>query len=113
MVISVRKDKDGTWIIPVKVQPKSAQDRVLPLSAEDIEVELKVSAPADKGEANAAVVALLAEQLNLPKSTVKIIKGTTTRQKQVALVVPWSPEACRSHLAQALSALPEWFQVQD
>jgi uncharacterized protein len=41
----------------------------------------RVSAAPEKGKANAALIALLAKTLDLPKSSVSLISGETSRKK--------------------------------
>ena len=74
--------------LTVRVTPRGGADRV-----DTIEVgpdgrplvRLRVrAAPAD-GEANAAVVRLLAKTLNLPRSAVSIARGDTARIKTVEI----------------------------
>lgn len=48
-------------------------------------VKVRVRAIADGGEANRAVMELLAKILGVPKAKVKILSGTTSRLKQVAV----------------------------
>ena len=48
-------------------------------------VKVRVRAIADGGEANRAVTELLAKVLGVPKARVKILSGTTSRLKQVAV----------------------------
>ena len=48
-------------------------------------VKVRVRAIADGGEANRAVVELLAKTLGVPKASVKILSGATSRLKQVAV----------------------------
>lgn len=48
-------------------------------------VNVRVRAIADGGEANRALVELLARALGVPKAGVKIVSGTTSRLKQVAV----------------------------
>ena len=48
-------------------------------------VKVRVRAIADGGEANRAVAELLAKTLGVPKARVKILSGTTSRLKQVAV----------------------------
>ncbi len=48
-------------------------------------VKVRVRAVADGGEANRAVVELLAKALGVPKARVKILSGATSRLKQVAV----------------------------
>ena len=48
-------------------------------------LKLSVRAPAHEGEANAAVVALLARALRLPKSALSVAAGHTSREKTIAI----------------------------
>jgi uncharacterized protein len=48
-------------------------------------VKVRVRAIADGGEANRAVMELLAKALGVPKTKVKILSGATSRLKQVAV----------------------------
>ena len=48
-------------------------------------VKVRVRAIADGGEANRAVTELLARALGVPKARVRILSGTTSRLKQVAV----------------------------
>ena len=47
--------------------------------------KLRVTAPADRGRANQAVVGLLAETAGLPRSAVSVVAGHGSRDKVVAL----------------------------
>lgn len=83
----------------------------MPMAESDTTLKLRVLAPPEKGEANAAVVALLAKALGIPKKQVSIARGETSREKQVAVTVPWSPEEWPHRLGAACLAPPEWFEV--
>jgi uncharacterized protein YggU (UPF0235/DUF167 family) len=48
-------------------------------------IKVRVRAIADGGEANRAVTELLAKALGVPKASVKILSGTTSRLKQVGV----------------------------
>ncbi|HMH60890.1 MAG TPA: DUF167 domain-containing protein [Bradyrhizobium sp.] len=48
-------------------------------------VKVRVRAIADGGEANRAVTELLAKALCVPKAKVRILAGTTSRLKQIAV----------------------------
>src|ERR1700721_4101075 len=48
-------------------------------------VKVRVRAIAEGGEANRAVMELLAKALGVPKAKVRILSGTTSRLKQVAV----------------------------
>ena len=70
-------------VIKVKVQPKSSGDRVVGLRNDVLRV--RVTAPPERGKANQSLVELLSTALKVPKSTVRIIKGHTSRDKWVAV----------------------------
>jgi uncharacterized protein YggU (UPF0235/DUF167 family) len=44
-----------------------------------------VSAPAEDGKANAAVIEALAKEFDVPKGAVKIVRGLTGRLKEVEI----------------------------
>jgi uncharacterized protein len=48
-------------------------------------VKLRVRAVAEGGEANRAVTGFLARALSVPKSSVRLVAGATSRLKQVAV----------------------------
>jgi uncharacterized protein (TIGR00251 family) len=48
-------------------------------------VKVRVRAIADGGEANRAVTELMANALGVPKASVRILSGTTSRLKQIAV----------------------------
>ena len=48
-------------------------------------VKVRVRAVADGGEANRAVTELLAKALGVPKASVRILSGTTSRLKHIAV----------------------------
>ena len=80
---------------PIRVQPKSSRDQVV--GYREGVLQLRVTAPPDKGRANAAVVSLLAESLGVAKSRVRIVRGQTSRDKLMT-VESLSPEDVRGTL---------------
>lgn len=67
--------------INLRVIPRAKQNKV----TKDVDGTLRVhitAAPVD-GAANAAVVRILAEYFDVPKSQIKIIRGETSRNKIV------------------------------
>jgi uncharacterized protein YggU (UPF0235/DUF167 family) len=79
-VLRTRIDAGGR--LAVKVTPGAREEAV---TLTDDAVLVKVRAPADKGAANEAVIALLAETLDLPRSRLMLLRGATARQKLFAV----------------------------
>jgi uncharacterized protein (TIGR00251 family) len=52
----------------------------------DGRLKLAVTAPPVDGEANAAVVELLARELGVPRAAVEVVAGATSRRKTVRVV---------------------------
>ena len=76
-------------ILRVRVQTKASRSRVVGFqesgpqatgSKEGV-LHLRVTAPPEGGKANAAVVALVAKSLRVPRSSVSIVKGFASRDK--------------------------------
>jgi uncharacterized protein (TIGR00251 family) len=72
--------EDGTSL-RVRVQPKSASNRVVVDDAGRVRVS--VTAPPSEGAANKAVCQVLAKRLGLAKSNVNIRSGMRSRDKVV------------------------------
>ena len=79
---------NGGISIALRVTPRGGRDDidgVETLANGRAVVKLRVRAIADGGEANRAVMELLAKALGVPKAKVKILSGVTSRMKQVAV----------------------------
>jgi uncharacterized protein (TIGR00251 family) len=88
--------------IALRVTPRGGRDGVdgiEQLSDGRTVLKVRVRAVADGGEANRAVLALLAKSLGVPKASVSLVSGTTSRLKQVAV------EGDPARLGEALRAL--------
>ena len=74
--------------IAVRVTPRGGEDRIdglVTLANGRSVVKLRVRAIAEGGEANRAVTELLAKELGVRKSDVKLLAGATSRLKQIAV----------------------------
>lgn len=70
----------------LRVTPNAGRDSLDGIEIRDdasIVLRVRVSAVPDKGKANAAVIALLAKALRLPKSAMTLVSGETSRHKSV------------------------------
>ncbi len=73
----------------VRVTPNAGRDAIEGVEQRDdgsAVLRVRVKAVPDKGKANAAVVALLAKALGVPKSAVTVVSGETARLKTLAVV---------------------------
>lgn len=79
-------DNDGLRLI-VRVTPGAAKNEISGIwqGEDDTRLGVKVTAPPDKGKANAAIIKLLSKALGLPKSSISIIAGETSRLKTLAI----------------------------
>jgi uncharacterized protein (TIGR00251 family) len=84
----------------LRVTPNAGRDVIDGVETRDDNftvLRIRVAAVPDKGRANAAVIALLAKRLRLPKSSMTLVSGETARMKTV--LVAGSFEELASKLA--------------
>lgn len=75
-------------VLAVRVTPNAGADRVEGVELRDdgaAVLRCRVRAVPDRGKANAAVLALLAGALGVPKSRLTVIAGETARLKSIAI----------------------------
>ena len=75
----------------MRLLPRAGSDSVDGVS-NDGTLQVRVSAPASGGAANAALLRLLADELDVPRTSVRLVAGATWRQKLI-VVDGCSPEA--------------------
>jgi uncharacterized protein YggU (UPF0235/DUF167 family) len=66
----------------VRLMPRGGADRVDGVSEEGV-LQARVSAPAVGGAANTALVRLLADELDVSRSSVRLVAGATGRHKLI------------------------------
>jgi len=74
---------DGVYLL-LKVQPRASKNEIGEVSGNELKV--KVTAPPVDSAANEAVLRVLAEALDCPRNAVQLIRGATSRHKQVRIV---------------------------
>ncbi|TMG75382.1 MAG: DUF167 domain-containing protein [Betaproteobacteria bacterium] len=80
-----KRTADG-WLLAVHAQPGAKTNEIAGIHGESLKI--KVAARPEKGRANAALVALLAAALGVPKGSVRVVKGGASRQKTVLVAAP-------------------------
>jgi uncharacterized protein (TIGR00251 family) len=74
-------DKDGAFCLALHVQPGAKKSGVAGLHGEALKIRL--AAPPVDGKANAALLAYLAKQLDVPRDAICLKSGASSRQKIV------------------------------
>ncbi|MHB1557584.1 MAG: DUF167 domain-containing protein [Isosphaeraceae bacterium] len=97
--IAIAAHPDGS-ILPVAAQPGARRNAVLGERAGALRVA--VTAPPDKGKANAAIQAMLAEALGCKPARIELVSGATSRQKRF-LIGGLDPPTLRARLAALIS----------
>ena len=82
MLSFFRKNSDGL-MLTVRVTPKASRNAIQGVmeTPDGHALKIAVTAPADKGKANAAVLALLAKSFGIAKSHIILATGETDRRK--------------------------------
>ncbi|KAK3376624.1 hypothetical protein B0T24DRAFT_223391 [Lasiosphaeria ovina] len=88
-VSGTKKSPRATVYIQCNVKPGASKNREGVTAVGDDAVDICVAAQAREGEANKAVVKVLSEALNVPKSDLQITQGLKSRNKTIALVASW------------------------
>ena len=69
--------------IAVHVTPKSGRDEVAGWRGSELAV--RVTAPPEGGKANASACAVVADALGIPKRDVRVVRGESSRHKQLEI----------------------------
>jgi uncharacterized protein (TIGR00251 family) len=78
----LRATKDGVTLA-VRAQPGAKKTAIAGVYGEGSRAQLKIAvqAPPIEGRANEALIAFLAHALSVPKSSIKLISGESSRSK--------------------------------
>ena len=96
-MIPIRNTASGATFT-VKIHPRARKNAVTGKIGDALKISL--TAPPVEGRANQALMEFLAEFLNVPRSSIKIVAGQNSRSKVIS-VSGLSVEDVRSRLAQA------------
>jgi uncharacterized protein len=77
-MIALRDTPDGCTL-PVRVHPGAKRNAVT--GTHDGAVKISLTTPPTDGRANEALIAFLAERLNVPRSRIALVSGQTSRSK--------------------------------
>ncbi|NLR76489.1 DUF167 domain-containing protein [Leeia aquatica] len=97
----LRQAAPGEWILTLHIQPGAKRSEVVGVHGEALKIRL--AAPPVDGKANAALLAFLATQLNIPQRQLELLSGETSRSKRVKVSGP--DETLRPRLQALVAAL--------
>jgi uncharacterized protein (TIGR00251 family) len=81
-----QRSGDGRLLLTLHIQPGAKKTEVCGLHGDALKIRL--AAPPVDGKANAALLAFVADRLDLPKSAVSLKSGQTSRRKVVEVAEP-------------------------
>ncbi len=73
---------DGTLLVAVRVIPRASRDELI---VEGDGLRARLTAPPVEGAANDALVALLADRLRVPRRSIALVRGASSRHKLLAI----------------------------
>lgn len=76
---------ESKTILKIYVQPGASKNEFVGLYGEPPRLKIKIKAQPQDGEANAEVITFLSKTLGISKSKVEILRGHTSRQKDVLI----------------------------
>lgn len=75
---------DGAVTLDLAIQPRASRSRVVGEHGDRLKVQ--IAAPPVDGEANAALIELLADVLDVPRRQIEIAAGATGKRKTVRVL---------------------------
>lgn len=104
----IRTDRHGNVIMDIQVVPNAAKTQVDGLYGEQDPIALKVrlNAPPVDGKANEALLKWLAGQLGIPRKSLEVVHGQTSRRKQLSLSAETAAKADWHQLTRHITGQP-------
>lgn len=78
----LKETKDGL-IVNIKIAPNSKKNEII---KEEEFVKIKITAQPIDGKANKALIEFLSKNFKIPKTSIKILKGETSKEKTILFV---------------------------
>ncbi len=76
------KKTNGGYLLNLKISPNASKNEIL-LNQEDIKV--KITAPPVDGKANKALIDFFSKSFKIPKTSISIVKGETSKDKTLLI----------------------------
>lgn len=75
----LKETQDGI-IANIKISPNSKRNEIIKT---DAEVKIKITAQPIDGKANKALIEYLSKEFKIPKTSIQILKGETSKEKTI------------------------------
>ncbi len=89
-MLSLRDSPNGCTL-PVRVHPGAKRNAITGIH--DGALKVSLTTPPTDGRANAALIAFLSDRLNIPRSSLELVTGQSSRTKSVRITGLTSSEA--------------------
>jgi len=76
-------EKDGVLIFNARVVPRASTSEIV--GSHDGALKIRIAAPPVDGAANVELIKILAKKFNISKSAIEILKGQTSKTKQIKI----------------------------
>ncbi len=87
----ILRPTDGGCILSLRVHPGAKRNAITGTHADALKISL--TTPPTDGHANAALIAFLAERLNIPRLSIELLTGHASRSKTLRLTGITAAEA--------------------
>lgn len=77
------EEYQGRVLLKIYVMPGARKSEIVGLFGEPLRLKIKISAPPIDGAANKELIKFLSKKLKLPKSALELIRGETSRNKDI------------------------------
>ena len=75
----IKQNKDGL-MVTFKIVPNSSKNEIIKT---DDTIKIKITAQPVDGKANKALIEFLSQQFKIPKTSIEILRGETSKEKTI------------------------------
>ena len=80
--MTLKKTENG-WLLSVKILPNSSKNEII--KNDDGSIKVKLTAQPIEGKANKVLLEFLSKQFKIPKTSMEIVKGQTSKDKTISI----------------------------
>lgn len=80
-LINMKKENQSGLILTFKISPNAKKNEII--KDDNGNIKIKITAQPIDGKANKCLIEFLSKQFKIPKTSIKILKGETSKDKTV------------------------------